>query len=610
VDSPNLLVTLAAAVGVAAVCGLVAVKLGQSTMLGFILGGIVIGPYTPGLVADVASVRALADVGIIFLLFAVGVQLSLRDLLRSGRAALLGATAQVLLTIGVGYLAGLALGWRPVEALFLGAVLSNSSSTVIGKVLGERGELDAEHGQLAMAWSTVQDLSTIVLVVVLGAAAGPSEQLLGDLFWATARALAFLALLVPLGVRVLPRIFEWVAAFRSREVFVLAIAAVALGTAYLSSLFGVSVALGAFVGGIAVGESDLSHQILDEILPLRDVLAALFFVSVGMLVDPLFVLAYAPLVLLALVLIVLVKGAMAAGLARLLGYSPRTALLAGAALAQSAEFSFLLASLGSELGVVSATAFNVMLVGSAGSIVLAPHAYRWASRGATVLERKAGMAEVARTAAEPAAAQRRHAVVLGYGRVGGVVARALRRRGFEVVVIDQDPRVVRALRAAGVTAYTGSADNTILLDRVGLDRARLLVLAVPDAVVARSVVEYARRVNPSLDIVARTHDEAEMRELLRRDVDEAVMGELELALEMTRHALRRFGVSGAGRRRRRRAARYGAGGAPRGMVNENVDPVPGADSTAISPPWASTSSRLTYSPSPSPWVFRAVPSAR
>lgn len=542
----GLLVTLVFALGVAVVGAILAARLGQSVILGYLLAGVVIGPYTPGFVGDPAAVEGLADVGIILLLFAIGVHLSVRDLIRVGRVALVGGVAQVLATLGVGYAVGLALNWPSVQSLFLGAVVAISSSAVLGKVIEEHGEGDSEHGRIALAWSTVQDLATIALVVVLSAVAG-SETGTGSplglaLLVGLGKAALFLAVLIPLGLVVLPRLFERVAALRNREVFVLLVAAVALGIAYASSFFGVSLALGAFVAGIVVGESDLSHQILGAILPLRDIFAALFFVSVGMLVDPAFVARHWPLVLLAVVLIVLVKGALIAGLVALFRYPVRTALFAGVLLAQAGEFSFLLARLGADLHAITGAVFSLLLAGAVVSIVLAPALYRAAAPLSAWAEaRRPRPALAAPDEPNVRAAQelRGHAVVCGYGRVGRVIVEALRFH-LPLLVVEQDPRVVRALRERawpGVTALVGDAANPVLLERMRLDRARLLVAAVPDALAVREVVAHARRVNPELDIVVRTHSQAERDHLARYGVTESVVGELELAREMTRYAL-------------------------------------------------------------------------
>jgi CPA2 family monovalent cation:H+ antiporter-2 len=448
----------------------------------------------------------------------------------------------VALTLAVGYLLGSALGWGWLEALFFGAVLSNSSSTVLGKVLDERGEADSEHGRLALAWSAVQDLSTIVLVVVLGTLATSRERLWTELLLATAKALLFLAALLPLGTRLLPWLFERTAALRNREVFVLLVAGVALVTAYVASWFGLSLALGAFLAGLVVGESDLSHQILGEVTPIRDIFAALFFVSVGMLVDPAFVVANLGLVALVVALILGFKGVLCGLLVWLGGYPPRVALLSGIGLAQCGEFSFLLARLGAELNAISSAMFSLLLAGAAVSIVLAPSLHAAGPGLAARLERwlpPGRLGTLDRAARQPL---RGHAVLCGYGRVGRVIAATLRQRRLPFVVIEQDPRRVRRLRAEGIAALLGNAANPLLLQQTNLEQARVLIVAVPDPIATRQIVDHARLRNPDLDIVARTHSTAEAAFLLQRGVSEVVHGELELALEMTRHTLRRFGV--------------------------------------------------------------------
>lgn len=544
-ETTSLLVNLVIALLAGLTGAIIAVRLRQSVILGYILAGIAIGPFTPGVTSDVATVEALADIGIILLLFAIGVQFSLRDLLRAGKVVTLGGTAQVLVIIGVGFGVGIALGWEPLEALFFGAVLSNSSSTVLSKVLGERGEMGAPHGQLALAWSTVQDLGTIILIVVLSALARGSDDLLTDLAVEVGKAALFLALLVPIGLRVLPTVFERVAGLRNREIFVLTVAVVALGLAYGASLFGLSLALGAFVVGVVVSESDLSHQILGEVLPLRDIFSGLFFVSVGMLVDPVFVARNLPLLLVTLAIIIFVKGALIAILATLLGTPSRTAVLAGAILAQSAEFSFLLARAGADLGAVTPTVFSLMLAGAAVSIILVPTVYQASLPLAGSL---GGWRSAPTDAAmplvgpEPGTVLRGHAVICGYGRVGQVIGAVLRHR-FAFVVIEEDPRIVRRLRSEGIPVIQGNAAVPAVLARANLERASLLVGAIPDPVATRQIVDQARRLRPRLHIIARTHSEAERRFLLGRGVDAVVLGEWELALAMGQHALRGFGVS-------------------------------------------------------------------
>ena len=541
-ETSHLLVTLALSLG-AAWCGaLLAVMLRQSTILGFILGGLIIGPYTPGFVGDAVIVEELANVGVVLLMFAIGVHVSLRDLLRMGRVAGIGATVQMLVMLGAGTAVGLALGWDSVEALFFGAVMAISSGAVLSRVLEERGELDAVHGQIALAWSAVQDFATIVLVVTLSAVAEGGDNLAGELGWSLAKAGLFLALLIPIGSRVLPRVFELVASFNNREVFILTIAVVAIGTAYVSSLFGLSLALGAFAAGVVVSESDLSHQILGDIEPLRDIFAGLFFVSIGMLVDVGFVASHIPLLLLTVVLIVALKGGIITTLVAMFGYPLRTAITTGVIMSQAGEFSFLLARVGSDAGAVTDDIFSLMLAGSVVSIILtapllilAAPATRWVE--ARKLSRAFDV-----PIDDKANAMRGHAVLVGYGRVGSVIVDALHRRNFQFIVIEQDLRRVQQLREKHVHAVVGAADHAALLRHAQLEHARLLVIAIPDALATRRIVDQARQMNPRIEIVARTHSEPERLILQERGVSETVIGELELAIEMTRFTLHRFGV--------------------------------------------------------------------
>ncbi|MCO5201218.1 MAG: cation:proton antiporter [Chloroflexi bacterium] len=313
--------TLVIALGAAGIGALGAAFLRQSLVLGYIVAGLVIGPHTPGFVADVPTVEELADLGVVFLMFAIGVQLSFSDLRRVGGVALLGGGAQVLLTIAIVYGIGRAVGFGWLEALFLGSVISNSSSTVLSKVLSERGDLDSVHGRISLAWSTVQDFSTVALAVVLTTLAkGTTDTLAVDLVKALGLAAVFLVLVIPPGLLLLPRFFERVSAVGNVELFTFAAAGVALGVAYLAESFGISVALGAFVGGILVGRSDVSHEVDSRMAPLRDLFAGLFFVSVGMLIDVRVVFDNLWLVGLTVALIVGVKGAMSGLITLAFGY--------------------------------------------------------------------------------------------------------------------------------------------------------------------------------------------------------------------------------------------------------------------------------------------------
>jgi monovalent cation:H+ antiporter-2, CPA2 family len=546
VPDSGLLVNLALVLVAATIGGAIAVRLGQSAIVGYIVAGVLIGPYTPGPAGEVETVGALADIGVIFLLFAIGLQLSLREMIGVGRVAIVGGSLQIVALIAIGYALAVGLGFSPLEGLFFGAFVSNSSSTVLAKVLSERGEADAEHGHVGFAWSTVQDLSTVVLVVLLTTLSVPGAEPAQDLALAVGKAVLFMAIVLPLGLRVLPAVFERVALLRSREIFVMAAVGIALTTAWASEQFGLSLALGAFLAGLLIGESEVSHQIVGELAPLRDVFAGLFFVSVGMLVNPGFVIGAWPLVLVAVAVVVVVKGVLSGAIAYLFRLPLRTAALVGVALAQSAEFSFVLARLGVGLGVVGQPMFGLMLSAAGASIVLAPWLHRYAPRAIRHVEVRYGKRDAPPPAdalgtPDPAAP----VLICGYGRVGRLIGDALERRGFAYSVVEIDPRICRRLRQRGVPVVQGAAENPHNLRRAGLDRARVLVVALPDPIALRLVVHQARRENARLAIVARARSAADREFLVRAGVGEIVSAETELAIEMARYTLARMGVSAA-----------------------------------------------------------------
>ncbi len=545
-NEANLFVDLSIALAAGLVGAVLAAGLRQPVILGYVAAGIAIGPYTPGPVGDVAVVEQLADIGIILLMFAVGVQVSIRDLLHAGRVGAVAGVIQVLVVMAAGYGVGLGLGWRAIEALFLGAIVAISSSVVVTKTLAERGEAGSRHGQLALAWMAVQDLVLVVIMVVLSALAEAGDSIALDVSVSLAKSIGFLAVMMPVGLVVLPWFFRRVAALGNREIFVLSVAAVAFGTAYGASAFGISLALGAFVAGVVVSESDLSHQVLGQVMPIRDVFAVLFFVSVGMLVDPAFVASNAPLVLLVAALAILLKGAVSMALVAMARRSVRTSLLTGVLVGQSGEFSILLARLGRDLDALATDAFNASLSAVVVSMVLMPLAYPAASRAGIRLEARARARRARDYVPEPPSlpALRGHAVICGYGEIGQLLGAALARRGFPFAVVDEDPRLVRRLRQQGITAVQGAVENPVVLGLLHLSRARVLVVTVPDPVAVRLVVDHAKALNPTLDIVVRTHSTEERGFLLQRGVAEAVIPEVEVGIEITRHAIQRFGVSG------------------------------------------------------------------
>jgi CPA2 family monovalent cation:H+ antiporter-2 len=527
---------LVTALGAALVGAAIAVRLRQPLILGYIVAGVAIGPFTPGIIGDVDAIASLAEIGVIFLMFVIGVQLSLRELIRAGRIALFGGLLQVSVMIGVGYLVGRALGWSGVEAYAFGAVISNSSSTVLGKIMSDRGELDSNHAQLGIAWSSVQDISTVALVAVL-AVLSPVDTSVGPLL---GKAALFFFVLVPLSFWVLPKLLRQVTVLGSREFFSIAVITVALGMAGAAALLGVSLALGAFLTGIIVGETDLAHRILGDTIPLRDVFSGIFFVSIGMLLDPAVLVHSWALVLMTVALIVLVKGTLTAAIGRWLGCSTRVAVLLGAGLAQSAEFSFLLARLGLELGALSMQIFNLLLSATVLTILLSPIVNEVSPRLLRWVQGRRG-APLETDAVVPPRMEH-HAIVCGHGRVGSIICTLLDQQQKPYVVIEEDLRIVESLRGRGVTALFGDAGLAEVLDRAHLRSAQLLVLCIPERMAVRRALEHARTVSKAATVLARTHTLEDRRILQRQGADEAVVGELELALELGRRALDRFGV--------------------------------------------------------------------
>ncbi len=450
----------------------------------------------------------------------------------------------MLVTIGTVFALGRVVGFGPLESLFFGAVVSNSSSTVLGKVLAEREQTETGAGRTALAWSSVQDLGTVFLIAILGTLAR-AEAPGADLAWTLGKTALFLGLLVPLALFVLPRFLERIAALRNREIFVLAAGCIAIGMSYVSSLLGVSTALGAFLAGAIVGDSYLSHRILGETISFRDLFSGLFLVAIGMSIDLRFVVSYLPLVLLCAGCIVLVKGVVSVLVGRLLGASWAAATAIGVGLAQSGEFSLLMARLGQDLGAISSVVFNVLLAGTAVSILIAPHLQRVALPLGRLLARRQQDAELEAPKPVGLPSQGGHVVVCGHGRVGQIVTKLLRSHDVPFVVIDEDHEVVRGLREAGIHALFGDAARPVLLERSGVARAKMIVIAIPDRTAARQILDHARDLSSSIPVVVRTHSDDERSRLYAAGASEAVMGELELALELGRRALEISGVEPA-----------------------------------------------------------------
>lgn len=531
----SLLVDLSIALAAALAGGWIATRLGFSSIIGYVAAGLVISPFTPGFSGDLERLRRLADVGVVLLLFAIGVQFSVSDLLRAGWKVAVGASAQVAAVIGISVGAGTALGFPVETALYAGAAASISSSVVIVKLLERDGDLASAHGRTALAWSIVQDLWGILLIVLLGSDA-EGEALARDLSLVALATVAFVVGALAFGVRVVPFLMARVAEERSRELFVIAVAALAIGTALMSEWVGLSIALGAFVAGLVVSESDLSHRVLGDLLPTRDVFAVLFFVAAGMLLDPAVLLDEWALVLFIAAVIVFVKTVVAGAILALFT-RPHTALLTAAALVPVAEYAFLIAAAGLDSDRISEDAFGAIIAAAAISIVASTLALS-AARYALMRPRGEGAAE---PPPRPAYLGR-NAVVCGFGEVGRIVASIVSPR-FSTIVVEDDARAAREARERGFTVIEGSLAAVATVDRMELENARLLVIAVDDAFAARLLAERARVRNPHMDIISRAANTGEARNLVRAGVDRPVVAEREAAFELARHALERFGIA-------------------------------------------------------------------
>ena len=568
-----LIATLVGALVLAFVFGAIAHRLRVSPLVGYLLAGVMVGPFTPGFVADQHLAYELAEIGVILLMFGVGLHFSLRDLLSVKAIAIPGAIVQIgvatLLGMGLAYL----MGWGLGGGLVFGLALSVASTVVLLRALQERRLLESEQGRIAVGWLIVEDLAMVLALVLLPALSGAlggkemanaealalfgSDDLLSTLGLTLGKVVAFVALMLIVGRRVIPWILHWVAHSGSRELFRLAVLAIALGVAYGSALlFGVSFALGAFFAGMVLSESPLSHRAAEETLPLRDAFAVLFFVSVGMLVDPRIVIEN-PLPLLGSILVVLVGKSVAAYfIVRLFGYEKLTALTISASLAQIGEFSFILAALGVNLGLLPTEGRDLILSAAIVSILINPFFFialdRFRSR---LTVRKDTVGETANVPTDlpsepavpppiPVTIKTGHTVLVGYGRVGRLVGEGLRAAGLSFLVIEEGGDAVEDLRRADVEVIDANAALSEALDAANLPVARRLILAIPDGFEAARVLKTARGLNPDIEIIARAHSDAEVAHLRQGGANFIIMGEREVARGMLAHVLAQPDVEG------------------------------------------------------------------
>ncbi|CAN2532950.1 Putative+cation/proton+antiporter+YbaL [Methylocapsa aurea] len=551
----DLLTTLAAALGLALVMGLIAAKLRLSPLVGYLFAGVLIGPATPGFVADVALADQLAEIGVILLMFGVGLHLSLEDLLSVRHIAAPGAVVQMAIATALGVGVATYWGWHFGAALIFGLSLSCASTVVLLRALEERGEMETINGRIAVGWLVVEDLATVLLLVLLPPAAGllgaGDPDAAGDVdIWpivgmTLAKVAAFVILMLVVGRRLFPRLLFWVAGVGSRELFTLCVVATALCVAYGSAkLFDVSFALGAFFAGMMMRESEFSHRAADESLPLRDAFSVLFFVSVGMAFDPRAFIDE-PWRVLAVIGIVMVGKTLAAvALTLAFRYPLDTALTVGASLAQIGEFSFILAGLGVGLGLLSPDGRNLILAGALVSIALnslvfvaiEPFRARIGQRARS----SDPLAELPATVDDSRLSGQ--VVLVGYGRVGRKIGEKLLEWRVPFVVIEQNRELVEALRARDIAAVCGDASEPASLVQAHIARAsELIVATTPDSCDLRRMITAARRANPAVGVALRARDETEAELLEQEKIGRVFAPETELSLGMLGYLFERFG---------------------------------------------------------------------
>jgi monovalent cation:H+ antiporter-2, CPA2 family len=519
--------------------GMIAHRLGQPVILGYLLAGVALGPHTPGITVRPQSVQTVAEFGVALLMFAVGVEFSLRDLAPIRHLAVWGGLLQIALTTALGFALGyFLLGWEWYPSLFLGTILAISSTMIVMKLLGERGELQSRHGLVMLGILIVQDLAVVVMVALLPPLADLERLSLMAVGISLLTVVCYLALAILLSLRLVPWVLRSVAATRSRELVILTSAGICFGAAIGTHQLGFSVALGAFIAGLVISESEFSHEVLADMIPLRDLFASLFFVSIGMIFDPAFLLRQWPAVLLITAAIVVGKAAIVAGVVSGFGYHPRVAVTVGLGLAQIGEFSFVMAKLGLNRGLVSPHFYSLVISAALVTIFATPFLVGAAPRLVTPLSRLLRRSEeVTDTAEQVTEPPQGHVVICGYGRVGGQVGAALEELGVPFSVVDYDRGVIDGLRARGVPAIYGDASHPEVLAHVHAESAGTAVVTVPDLFAAHLVVRRLRATNPELPIVARAHTEGDLDALRREGANEVVLPEFEAGLEVLRYAL-------------------------------------------------------------------------
>jgi len=545
-----LLTELALAIGAALAGGLIARRLRLPPLVGYLLAGVVVGPNTPGVFANAEAVQSVAQLGVAFLMFTVGVQFSLEELHRVRRVALLGGGIQIAATIVLGTLLGLALGWGAYGGLFLGCAISLSSTAVMSRVLEERGELGSSHGTVMLAILVVQDLTLVFLALLLPALAtvasdGPGA--LAGIGLSLLRALLSVGLALFLATRAVPKLLDRVSRTGSQELFLLTVVTICLVAAHLAHLAGLSLEIGAFLAGLVITESEYAQEVFSQIRPLRDVFASLFFVSVGMLLNPAFVAGHWLAILLVVIAIIAGKGLIATVAIFSLGQHGRTALQAGLGLAQIGEFSFVLAAMGAQKKLIPHEVSAVILSAALITLLLAPAVSASAVPIYTRLSALPALGRRLQRQEEPGAThaeadEEPRVLVLGGGRVGGMVSQALRAKGILHRVVEYDAGRRASLHAEGVPVVYGDALSDVVLRSALGPEVELAVVALPETSMTEMAVRKLKQLAPELRVVARVHRHADAHRAHAAGADDVTYAEQEVAAAIIRHGFERLGL--------------------------------------------------------------------
>lgn len=539
------IITLVILLLAALVGGMVVHRLRQPLILGYLIIGIAVGPHALGLASDLELIRTAATIGVALLMLTLGLEVSLSQLRQIGPVGVWGGIAQIILSFGLGFLAGVTLfRWPVAQAVLFGLIISLSSTAVCFKILMDRAELDSQHGRIMISILIVQDIAVVLMMIITPLLAGQMDNLLLGLFQAIVKAILLIGVAIVSGLWVLPWLMGRIGGVRSRELFLLVILVFSLGAALGTQVFGLSMVFGAFLVGLVMRETRFAHQALAEITPLRDIFATLFFVSLGMLLSPIFVVEHWRSVLIMVGVIIIIKLLVVFGVIRMFGFNGRIAFLTSAGLFQVGEFGFILAQGGMDAGLISEQFYSLIIAGAITTMLLTPVSLSLVSRLEPRLMRypvyrrlSANMESRPYVEYLDVPATEKHVVIAGYGRIGQSIAQSLQHAGIPYIVIDIDAERISDAHKSGVPCIYGDASNPHVLSQANLTRASALVVVFPDPLAVVAAVRAALEINPRLRIVARVHRAREADMLRRMGNVEAVSPEYEASREFTRRIL-------------------------------------------------------------------------